>query len=96
MYGQTTTEAIIDHPKHGRLYLIQGYGGEGTIAGAAPRWRHGAVCRVLGTDTLESLRGDANEYTSVINVALAGHDPDRPLLDWTGHMIKRCALAVIL
>lgn len=42
-YGFNGTEAVLDHPKHGRVLLCDGYGGENTLAGGAVRWSHGGA-----------------------------------------------------
>lgn len=93
-YGMYRTEIIIAHPKHGLLYLSQGYGGEQELAGGAYRWRHGIVAELLPGDTLESLAvADWNEYMSCLGAVQLGIDPERLHLAWTGHMIQNCAEA---
>lgn len=84
--------AIIDHPQHGRLYITERFGGVDSLSGGAYRWRHGIVCRVQLTDTLESLRnGEHNEWTSTLDAMIHGHDTDRPLLPWGGSAIENLA-----
>lgn len=83
--------AIIDHKKHGKLLIIQGYGGEDTLDGGAVRWRHGLCARLRLTDTSETLQEAWNDTASVLDAVLAGADDSRPLLEWHGVMIESLA-----
>ena len=51
-YGMLCTIAIVEHPKHGRLFIREGYGGEDSLAGGAIRWKHGIAIRIQPGDTL--------------------------------------------
>jgi len=87
--------AIIDHPKHGRLLLAEGYGGESTPQGGAYRWSQGVVVSIQPTDTLGSLQADRhNEFSSVMDAVTNGRDKTRPLLLWPGHAIEALASSV--
>lgn len=43
---------LLDHPKHGRLYVTEGFGGMDSIDGGQYRWRHGAAAKVPADTTL--------------------------------------------
>jgi len=91
-YGLIGTALVIDHEKHGRLLLNDGFGGIDTPAGGAVRWRHGMAVKLLPSDTIESLQSTPwNDYASTYDAVLAGHDKNRPVLDWTGDMVERLA-----
>ena len=85
--------AIVDHPKHGRLYVAQGYGGEDGIEGGTYRWRHGIVCRLLPGDTIETLGElydtESGYEISILDGMIQGYDAERPVLGWAGYMIDR-------
>ncbi len=95
-YGYPGVEAIVDHPQHGRLLVIDGFGGKDSLRGGAVRFEHGRVCKLLPEDTFEALDAEWNEYTSVMDAVTSGHDSDRPLLDWDGMAVaglaKSCGL----
>jgi hypothetical protein len=93
-YGMTTTEAVIDHPEHGRLYIAEGYGGEQSPAGGAYRWRHGIVCKLQAGDTLESLKAEHNDNYTIRDAMRGGYRDDRPALEWTGDAVQRVAESV--
>jgi len=92
-YDMTWTAAIIEHPQHGRLYLAEGFGGMDSIEGGMYRWQHGLACRVLPSDTLESLEDDCNDYSTIREAMTSGHDDSRPVLEWSGSMIAAVAQA---
>lgn len=75
-------ERIIAAKGNKRYLLTTGYGGGQTVRGGAMRWDHGVVVQLLPKDTLHSLsqtpEGDIN---SVMDRALAGADPARPVLN---------------
>lgn len=54
-YGFRGTEAIIESEKYGKLLVMDGYGGENTMAGGAVRWRHGLAIKLKKEDTLDTL-----------------------------------------
>lgn len=91
-YDMPKTVAVIEHPKHGRLYMAQGFGGMDTLAGGAVRWRHGLVAKLQPADTLDSLRSEPwNEHNSAYQAMLAGYDDSRPILDWDGQVVASVA-----
>lgn len=91
-YNQTQTVAVVEHPKHGRLLLMTGYGGEEDPAGGAHRWRHGMVVSLQPGDTLTSLRGEKwNDGTSLFDAVAMGMDDTRPIKDWSGHAMESFA-----
>lgn len=85
--------AIIDHPKLGRLYIAQDFGGIDTLAGGQYRWRHGFAVQLLPDDTIKSLSAPHNEHCTVLGAACAGHRPERPLKRWDGKTIEQIATA---
>ena len=60
VYDFDQTEAIVDHPKLGRILIRQGYGGVDQIIGGAIRWIHGDAYKLHPGDTLEKLDGPSN------------------------------------
>lgn len=87
-YGITYLTLIIDHPRHGLLLARQGYGGD-DVSGQTYRWRHGVVARLRTGDTIEQLEtAEWNPCTSLISAVLHGEDTSRPVLDWSGCVIK--------
>lgn len=96
-YGMTGTNAIVYHPRYGRILLKDGFGGQGQLRGGAVRWEHGAIYRIRPTDTLESLRADRyNDEYSVMEALMRGYgDSDRYWLDGvTPQEINRLALSL--
>lgn len=94
-YNIPYDEMIVDHPKHGRLYLSEGFGG-GTCEGQTYRWRHGFAAKIKSDDTFADLdRYQSDEDPMPIRIALAGGypTPGRELLDWDGFIVKRVAFA---
>lgn len=91
-YGMTYTHALIDHPEHGRLLIMDGYGGEDQLRGGQYRWEHGCVIRLQPGDTLESLEAGAwNDATSLLDAVVHGCDDTRPFARWDGHAIASLA-----
>jgi hypothetical protein len=91
-YDKPATEAIIHHPKHGRLYVSEAFGGLDTLAGGNVRWRHGDVCRVLEGDTLESLHhADDSGAPPIHYDMIGGADKRRPVLCWSGRCVESIA-----
>lgn len=95
-YGFRGVEAIVEHEKHGRLLVCDGFGGKDSLRGGAVRFEHGMVCKLLDDDTFEQLDADWNDYTTVNSAVQSGYDGSRPVLDWSGHVIaglaKSCGL----
>lgn len=93
-YGFLGTEAIIDHHKHGRLLIADGYGQMDGARGGMVRWEHGMVIKLQPADTFASLEAGAwNESTTLMQAVRAGYDDTRPLQNWDGHMIRAAAKA---
>lgn len=93
-YGMRGCIAIVQHHKHGRILLSDGFGGMGTLAGGAVRWRHGFAAKLKDGDTIDSLFDtDWNDAMCLMSAVRAGIDPDRPMLEWEGHHIKQAAEA---
>lgn len=91
-YDMQYDSLVVDHPEHGRLLLMQGFGGVDQLRGGAYRWEHGAAYQLQPGDTLERLREAAwNEWTSLYDAVLHGHDASRPMLEWNGHMVRAVA-----
>ena len=91
-YGMHGTNAIIDHPRHGRLLLRDGFGGMDDLRGGAVRWEHGIAVQLQPTDTLASLRaGNDYEHATAFERVVKGYDDSRPVLDWTGDMVAQVA-----
>ena len=90
LYDFWVDEMILDHPDLGRIYISQGYGGQDDLRGGCYRWEHGCVIQLMPDDTLESLRADYNGDCTILDRAIAGHDSDRPRLDfgWKNPGIK--------
>lgn len=83
-YGFTGVEAIIDHDRHGRLLICDGFGGIDSLRGGAVRFEHGLVIKLHADDTLESLHDNAS---AIMDRALSGYDDSRPVLEWDGQKI---------
>lgn len=93
-YDMVCKAMIVEHPAHGRLLLVEGFGGMDKPQGGVYRWEHGLVFRLQPEDTLESLHTGAwNEGTTLYQAVVHGYDDSRPLLDWNGHAIRKLAEA---
>jgi hypothetical protein len=91
-YGFAGTIAVIDHADHGRLLIMDGYGGERSLSGGAVRWVHGSVFKLQPADTLDSLRNEVwNDGMTLLEAVQHSLDTTRPLLDWKGTMVAACA-----
>jgi hypothetical protein len=89
-YGFAATEAVVDHEKHGRIYICEGYGGEDSLAGGCVRWKHGTVIKLGNEDTLENLKSrEWNEGTSYYSAMKSGYYGE--ILNWTGHAVEGLA-----
>lgn len=84
-YDMIRERAIIDHHKHGRILISEGWCGMDDIRGGAYRYTGGAVYQLNPDDTFASL---ADEQDATGSDHLTGI---RHLLDWTGAMIDRVA-----
>ncbi|MFQ5589572.1 MAG: hypothetical protein ACE5HE_00275 [Phycisphaerae bacterium] len=90
-YGIPGAEAIIDMAGQ-RILIAQRFGGMGTLRGGSCRWEHGIAVQLQDGDTFAFLEeGEWNEDTTLMQAVLAGHDNDRPVLDWTGDRIAKVA-----
>ena len=84
-YGFNGTQAIIDHPNYGRIFITTGFGGMGEMRGGAVRWEHGMAIQLRADDTFAALDGD-----TLFN-AMRGHGEDRAILEWPGKIIESVA-----
>lgn len=95
LYDMPFNVQVVQHPRHGRLLLTQGWGGMDSPKGGAYRWEHGAAYQLQAEDTLESLRSEEwNDYTSLYEAVLRGYDDSRPVLEWDGNMVAALATSV--
>lgn len=93
-YGMLETVAIIEHAKHGRLLIREGFGGIDTLEGGAIRWKHGLVAKLQPDDTLKSLRKAGwNTEMSLYTAVSADYDSTRPVQLWSGFVIEKIAEA---
>ena len=91
-YDLDQDQMILDHPEHGRLLLIEGFGGMDSPIGGMYRWIHGTTIQLQSADTFESLdKGGWNYFINLFGAVINGYDPDRPVLNWSGNMINSCA-----
>ena len=91
LYDMDATIAIVDHPTHGRLLLCDGFGGMDEPRGGMYRWEHGVVCQLHPDDTLADLEADWNDFTTIREAVITGHDDSRPILEWTGSQVAALA-----
>ena len=73
------------HPRHGRVFLIEGFGGLDSLHGGAWRWRHGRAYRADADDTLASL------WEPIDRPPHCRTFEQRDLLNWNGSAIQRIA-----
>ncbi len=91
-YDMRGINAIIDHPKHGRLLICDGFGGIDNLEGGAVRWKHGMVVQLQDDDTLDGLQtAEWNDYTNLWGAVVNGYDKDRPVLGWDGSAVASLA-----
>ena len=87
-YGFSVIEAIIESEKYGKLLIMQGYGGEGTMAGGAMRWRHGMAIKLEESDTIGSLNEPGGEDgLSRLERTVGGFGGDLDILELNGKSI---------
>lgn len=89
-YGFETTQAIIYHPKYGRILITDGWGGD-DLEGYCYRWRHGVVAFLKENDSLTTLDKALNDYTSILDAVIHGYDDSRPLQMWPGAAVEKLA-----
>ncbi len=86
-YGFGGVEAIVEHPKYGRMLIRDGFGGKDSLSGGAVRWRHGAANKLHVGDTFQSLdSGRWNEHVSLMEAVLKGADNTRPIVTELGEL----------
>lgn len=94
-YGFRGVEAIIDHPAHGRVLIVDGFGGMDTLAGGCVRWRHGLAVKLQPGDTFDRLDESMhNEWTTELRAALTGYSETRPFMDWDGRAVAQVAKSI--
>ncbi len=89
-YGMITEAMILDTDTHGRLLIIDGFGGS-AIEGQCYRWKYGMAIQLKATDTFADLGKDWNACTSTWQAVTNGYDEGRPILFWSGHVIAALA-----
>lgn len=89
-YDMRYVEAIIQHPKHRRLYLCEGWGG-GNLKGEAYRWKHGVVAKLEGGDTLESLGEPVNDAFYTLREDITTFGNMRQVFTWSGNAVEALA-----
>ena len=85
-YGFKVTEAIIEHPNLGRMFICSGFGGMGELRGGAVRWEHGYAIKLRSSDTFAVLDKDDTLYN-----ARHGYGEDREIMQWDGFLIEKIA-----
>lgn len=81
-YGFQGAEAIIEHPKHGRILIYDAFGGIDSQRGGMVRWSHGGANQLLDGDTLESLdAGEWKDGVSLMQAVQQGYDDARKFVD---------------
>lgn len=86
-YDLIGSETIIDHPKHGRLLVTDGFGGIDSPCGGAVRFDHGLVVSLKKEDTFNDLNCPWNDYMDTHKAVINGFDSGRPVLNWNGSAI---------
>lgn len=86
-YGFIGTEVIIDHPKHGRLMIMDAFGWREQNSGGKVRWRHGMAIQLKDGDTFASLAAENSDP----HYLRKGYDAERPVLDWDGFIVSQIA-----
>lgn len=89
-YGFTTESMILDTDTHGRILICDGWGGNDVI-GQQYRWNQGVAIQLKADDTYETLEKPWNDYYTTLRVVIDGQDPERPILDWSGHVVASVA-----
>lgn len=98
-YDLGRTAIVVDHPEHGRLLMVEGYGGERSMRGGAYRayrWRNGSVWRVPAGFSISETAGQESEHCNVSRMDDFWEGAEsRNRLSWPGAMIDRCATAAL-
>ena len=89
-YGFATEAMILHADTHGRILIVDGWGGD-NLHGYCYRWRHGLAIRLQPNDTFLTLAEPWNDDTTTWQAVLGGYDAERPILDWTGHVVAALA-----
>lgn len=81
-YGFERTAAIIDHKKHGRILITDGFGGMDQLCGGMVRWSHGMAIKLQPMDaSIDELENKMwNYHMTLLEAILAGQDETRPIL----------------
>lgn len=89
-YGLNHEQAIIDHPKYGRILISDGFGGQ-DVEGLTYRWRHGVVTKLCCNDNFQILDEPGNDFCSKLDIAINGGDSKRAKLPFSGYVVERMA-----
>lgn len=76
---------LAEHPRYGRVLLIEGFGGLDSLHGGAWRFRHGRAFQVEPSDTLAYL------WDTMPRPPFVRNFERRDLLNWSGSAIQRIA-----
>ena len=93
IYDLTAQEMIVDHPKFGRVLIIEGFGGN-ELQGQAYRWRHGMAVALHADDSFAGIdKIDDRKVLpdTFLGLAMLGDDQSRPILNWSGRQIEKLA-----
>ncbi len=90
-YGLMGHEAIIDHPKYGRLLIQDSFGGMDSLQGGRVSFKFGLLIQLHADDTFQTITGVWNDYMDLGEAVRQGYDNSRPVMAWTGYMIEKLA-----
>lgn len=94
-YGFDGINAIIESEKHGKLLIIDGFGGIDDLEGGSVRFKHGMVVKLKDNDTLSSLNKTVGcYYPTLMNDVCRGKNSGRPVMDWDSWTIENTARSV--
>lgn len=88
-YDILCDSVIVDHPKHGRILITEGYGGD-SLNGYTYRWRHGTAVKLKPDDTFDTLKKEIEDMESAIECVVYVMDI-RDDLAWDGKHIAKLA-----
>ena len=91
-YGFDAKQAIVEHPKYGRILITEQWGG-GDLQGEQYRFSHGVAAKLHDNDTFEAMDAPWNEWTSTIDAVLHACDESRPVFEWPGKVLVSIAKA---
>lgn len=92
-YGFDQQQAIVDHPKHGRILITEQWGG-GDVEGEQYRFKHGLAAKLHDNDTFETIDAPWNDCVTTIDAVLHGQDKSRPVFEWYGKALVSIAKSV--